>query len=69
MNANLALAAQDYLAKRPQLGARRAAASTIQTFGVTAADLAEFLRDHGRLLAQQSAAATTAASEVRYLGR
>lgn len=68
MDQNLEHAAQEYLEKRDQLGARAAAAAVIQTFGVTALALSEYLRDHGQLLKQRSEQAIVAASEVHYSG-
>lgn len=65
---NLEHAAAEYLEKRDQLGARLAAATVMQKFGVTSLQLSEHLRDYGQLLSQQSVTATTAASEVHYLG-
>jgi hypothetical protein len=68
MNDNLTRAAAEYLEKRDQLGARKAAAHVMQTYGVTSLALSERLRANGQLLSQQATAATTAASEVHYLG-
>ena len=50
---NINHAVDEYLIKREQLGARKAAAHVIQTFGVTALDLSNVLNERGLLLVQQ----------------
>lgn len=65
---SLTHAANEYLDKREQMGARKAAAHVMQKYGVTSSQLSEYLRDHGMLLKQQAESVTTAASEVHYLG-
>lgn len=52
---DLELAIQDYLAKREQMGARKAAAHVIQTHGVTTSELSQALAERGLLLKQRPA--------------
>lgn len=65
---SLTHAANEYLDKREQMGARKAAAHVMRKYGVTSLALSEHLRDRGKLLNQQQHDAYLAASEVHYLG-
>ena len=46
-------AAEDYVIRREQMGARKAAAHVIQEFGVTSHELSAYLAEHRLLLQQQ----------------
>lgn len=61
---NIEAAATEYLAKRTQMGSRKAAAHVIQTYGITSSQLSSWLYEHGQLLSQQSVALRQAAAEV-----
>ena len=63
----LKLAADAYIAKREQLGPRKAAAHIIQTYGVSASDLSQYLNTHGLLLVQNERRATPRPLEVEPL--
>jgi hypothetical protein len=52
MDKHMQEAVKHYVEKRAQLGARMAAANTVQTFGVGVSDLARAVADSGNLLAQ-----------------
>lgn len=55
------LAAEDYLTRREQMGSRKAAAHTLQEFGVTSHELTAYLAEHGLLLSQRPRSVVTEA--------
>jgi hypothetical protein len=52
-SANLHEACIEYVGKREQMGARKAAAHVMQQFGVTSSELSAALADEGLLLVQR----------------
>lgn len=53
MDKHMQEAVKHYVEKRAQLGARMAAANTVQTFGITVSELSQAVSEAGALLVQQ----------------